>query len=92
MEPHIQYAKEILIPEPVRHLLAGKSFVFADSGIANLKDFEDAVRLYEVRWREYAARRYADLVSYVDVAAARSSGRTSILGQGSLTGSRPYGT
>jgi class 3 adenylate cyclase/pimeloyl-ACP methyl ester carboxylesterase len=43
---------EILIPEPVRHLLAGKGFVFADRGETMLKGFEDAVRLFEVRWRE----------------------------------------
>ncbi len=45
-------AGEILIPEPIRHLLTGKSFVYADRGETVLKGFEDAVRLYEVRWRE----------------------------------------
>jgi len=45
-------AGEILVPEPIRHLLAGKAFVFADRGEALLKGFEDAVRLFEVRWRE----------------------------------------
>ena len=45
-------AGEILVPEPVRHLLAGKSFAFADRGEFALKGFDDAVRLYEVRWRE----------------------------------------
>jgi class 3 adenylate cyclase len=44
-------AGEILIPEPVRHLLAGKSFTFADRGEHAMKGFDDAVRLYEVRWR-----------------------------------------
>ena len=44
-------AGEILIPEPVRHLLAGKGFVFADRGEVVLKGFEDAMRLYEVHWR-----------------------------------------
>jgi class 3 adenylate cyclase/pimeloyl-ACP methyl ester carboxylesterase len=43
---------EILIPEPLRHLLSGKSYVYADRGETMLKGFEDAVRLYEVRWRE----------------------------------------
>ena len=43
---------EILIPEPVRHLLAGKGFLFADRGEFVPKGFDDAVRLYEVRWRE----------------------------------------
>jgi class 3 adenylate cyclase len=45
-------AGEILIPEPVRHLLSGKSFVYADRGEFAMKGFDDAVRLYEVRWRE----------------------------------------
>jgi class 3 adenylate cyclase len=44
-------AGEILIPEPLRHLLSGKSYVYADRGETTLKGFEDAVRLYEVRWR-----------------------------------------
>ena len=45
-------AGEILIPEPLRHLLSGKSYVYADRGEVALKGFEDAVRLFEVRWRE----------------------------------------
>jgi len=45
-------AGEILIPEPLRHLLSGKSYVYADRGETALKGFEDAVRLYEVRWQE----------------------------------------
>ena len=45
-------AGEILIPEPLRHLLSVKSYVYADRGETTLKGFEDAVRLYEVRWRE----------------------------------------
>jgi class 3 adenylate cyclase len=44
-------AGEILIPEPLRHLLSGKSYVYADRGETILKGFEDAVRLYEVRWQ-----------------------------------------
>jgi class 3 adenylate cyclase len=44
-------AGEILIPEPVRHLLSGKNFAYADRGETHLKGFEDAVRLHEVRWR-----------------------------------------
>lgn len=44
-------AGEILIPEPLRHLLSGKTYVYADRGETTLKGFEDAVRLYEVRWR-----------------------------------------
>ena len=42
---------EILVAEPVRHLLAGKGFVFADRGTFVPKGFEDVVRLFEVRWR-----------------------------------------
>ncbi|HYM16435.1 MAG TPA: adenylate/guanylate cyclase domain-containing protein [Dehalococcoidia bacterium] len=42
---------EILIPEPVRHLLSGKSFTFSDRGEYAMKGFDDAVRLYEVRWQ-----------------------------------------
>jgi len=45
-------AGEILIPEPLRHLLAGKNYVYNDRGMTALKGFEDPVRLYEVRWRE----------------------------------------
>src|SRR2546425_7198344 len=37
---------EILIPEPVRHLLAGKGFLFSDRGDHVLKGFEDAMRLF----------------------------------------------
>jgi class 3 adenylate cyclase/pimeloyl-ACP methyl ester carboxylesterase len=45
---------EILIPEGVRHLVAGKGFLFSDRGDVVLRGFEDPVRLYEVRWREDA--------------------------------------
>ena len=41
---------EILIPEPLRHLLSGKNYVYADRGETMLKGFKDALRLYEVRW------------------------------------------
>ena len=44
-------AGEILVPETVRGLLSGKSYVYAERGETALKGFEDAVRLYEVRWR-----------------------------------------
>ena len=40
------------MPDTVRGLLSGKGFVFADRGEFVPKGFEDAVRLYEVRWRE----------------------------------------
>lgn len=42
---------EILVPEAVRHMLSGKSFLFSDRGEFIPKGFDDAVRLYEVRWR-----------------------------------------
>jgi class 3 adenylate cyclase len=43
---------EILVPEPVRHLLSGKGFEFADRGQFLPKGFEDSMRLFEVRCRE----------------------------------------
>ena len=43
---------EILVLEAVRHMLSGKNFVFADRGEFAMKGFADAMRLYEVRWRE----------------------------------------
>ena len=42
---------QVLVPEGVRYLVAGKGFLFADTGIVSLKGFEDPVRLYEVRWQ-----------------------------------------
>jgi class 3 adenylate cyclase len=41
---------DILVPEPVRHLVAGKGFAFSDRGEFVPKGFDDAVRLLEVRW------------------------------------------
>ncbi len=53
---------EILVANVVRELAEGKDFLFADRGEANLKGFDEPVRLYEVRWREgsneYANGRY----------------------------------
>jgi len=43
---------QVLLPEGVRHLVAGKRFLFADIGDIALRGFEDPVRLYEVRWQE----------------------------------------
>ena len=45
-------AGQILAPIVVRELAAGKQFMFADLGEAELRGFEDPVRLFEVRWRE----------------------------------------
>jgi class 3 adenylate cyclase len=43
---------EILASDVVRQLSAGKGFLFADRGDVVPKGFDEAVRLYEVRWRE----------------------------------------
>ena len=43
---------EILVSDLVRGLVAGKGFTFADRGEFAPKGFDDAVRLYEVRWRD----------------------------------------
>jgi class 3 adenylate cyclase len=43
---------QILAPDVVRQLAAGKSFLFADRGAVPLKGFEEPVRLFEVRWQE----------------------------------------
>jgi class 3 adenylate cyclase len=48
-------AGEILVPDTVRGLLSGKNFLFTDRGEFVPKGFEDAVRVYEVRWREEGA-------------------------------------
>ena len=41
---------QIIVREGVRHLVAGKGFLFGDIGEVTLRGFEDPVRLYEVRW------------------------------------------
>jgi adenylate cyclase len=43
---------QILTSDVVRQLVAGKNFSFADAGEFVPKGFSEAVRLYEVRWRE----------------------------------------
>jgi class 3 adenylate cyclase len=43
---------EILVADTVRGLCSGKGFLFSDRGEFVAKGFDDAVRLYEVRWRE----------------------------------------
>jgi len=45
-------AGQILVPIVIRELTAGKQFLFADLGETELRGYEDAVRLYEVSWRE----------------------------------------
>ncbi|HEY5639944.1 MAG TPA: adenylate/guanylate cyclase domain-containing protein [Dehalococcoidia bacterium] len=43
---------EILVSDVVRQLVAGKKFLFNDRGEAELRGFEEPVRVYEVRWRD----------------------------------------
>ncbi len=43
---------EAIVADVVRQLTKGKDFLFADRGEANLKGFDEPVRLYELRWRE----------------------------------------
>ena len=45
-------AGQILVPDTVRGLLTGKNYLFSDHGEFLPKGFDDAVRLYEVRWRD----------------------------------------
>ena len=52
-------AGEILIPEPLRHLLTGKSYVYADRGETMLKGFEDAVREHKLKGVSDPQRVYA---------------------------------
>ena len=43
---------QILVPDAVRQLALGKSFVFSDVGEVVPKGFDEPLRLYEVRWRD----------------------------------------
>jgi class 3 adenylate cyclase len=43
---------EILVADTVRGLCSGKGFLFSDRGEFVAKGFDEAVRVYEVRWRE----------------------------------------
>jgi nitrilase len=45
-------AGEILVPDTVRGLLAGKGFVFGDRGEFVPKGFDESVRVWDVTWRE----------------------------------------
>jgi adenylate cyclase len=42
---------EILVSDVVRQLAAGKDFLFSERGVADLKGFDEPVRVFEVRWR-----------------------------------------
>jgi class 3 adenylate cyclase len=44
--------REILVSDTVRGLCSGKGFLFADRGEFVAKGFDEAVRVYEVRWRD----------------------------------------
>jgi len=43
---------EILAADVVRQLVAGKEFLFSDRGDTELRGFEEAVRVFEVSWRD----------------------------------------
>jgi class 3 adenylate cyclase len=43
---------EILVPEAVRHLLAGKHYHYRDHGETTLKGFDEPVHLYRVDWTD----------------------------------------
>ena len=43
---------EILVADTVRGLCSGKGFLFADRGEFVAKGFEEALRVYDVRWRD----------------------------------------
>jgi adenylate cyclase len=42
----------ILVTNVIRELCAGKGFMFSGRGVADLKGFDEPVRLFEVRWAE----------------------------------------
>jgi class 3 adenylate cyclase/pimeloyl-ACP methyl ester carboxylesterase len=46
---------QILVPDVIRQLVAGKGFLFSDRGDADLRGFDEPVRLFDVRWREDGA-------------------------------------
>jgi class 3 adenylate cyclase len=41
---------QILVADVVRQLVAGKGFLFSDTGEHDLKGLEEPVRLWELRW------------------------------------------
>jgi class 3 adenylate cyclase len=44
-------AGQILVSDVVRQLAAGKGFLFSDKGEAELRGFEDPIKLWELSWR-----------------------------------------
>jgi class 3 adenylate cyclase/pimeloyl-ACP methyl ester carboxylesterase len=45
-------AGEILTTDVVRQLVAGKAFLFSDKGTAELRGFEELIRIFEVSWTQ----------------------------------------
>ena len=43
---------QILVADVVRQLVAGKGFLFSDTGEHTLRGFEEPVRIWELRWRD----------------------------------------
>ena len=43
---------QVLVANVVRELVAGKGFLFSDTGEHVLKGMEDPVRVWELRWRD----------------------------------------
>ena len=41
---------EILVTNVVRELVEGKEYLLSDRGEADLRGFDEVVRLFEVRW------------------------------------------
>jgi class 3 adenylate cyclase len=67
---------EILVADTVRGLLSGKRFLFSDRGNADLKGFEDPVRLYEVAWRGDSRGTDGLTAREVEVLRLIAAGRT----------------
>jgi class 3 adenylate cyclase len=44
--------RQVLVSNVVRELVAGKGFLFSDTGEHVLKGMEDPVRVWELRWEE----------------------------------------
>ncbi len=42
----------LLVANVVPELAEGKDFIFSDRGETSLREFDDPVRLFEVRWWE----------------------------------------
>jgi class 3 adenylate cyclase len=49
---HEAAGDEIVVSDVVRQLVAGKGFAFTERGLVALKGFDEALRLFNVTWRE----------------------------------------